>query len=319
MKKLILLFFLLVPNSKEAVPTPEGLFRNGHNRDVTGNLIILDLMIQETSEEEKESTQNPTGIMYYRFFIEVKENNVRSLLQVIYNKASMKKQDRIQVDYFKNFQQSFDSDTSIERKLFYSLLIMMTTNSSSFWTNLLKSMGQGHKTNRELMNHLKISLYEQYKNYLIKKRQQGTASEGLTSPLEPVRNNQKAKIRKILNARTYFQSPLVSLVKRETDFFWKVALNNVVFFFTNEEHRFSELLFNDPVGEITIQAKRYFRPDGIHEMPKYIRFSSLNGKHYKIRTLALNHFNSRKAMASRAKSLRVEKPTGYLLTVPFIF
>ena len=310
MKKLRLLPFFLIPIFLQgAVPTPEGLFKNGHNRSITGNLIIINLMIEEVP--------NQTETMYYKCFIKVEKNDVQSFLQVTYNMASMKKNERIQTHYFKNFQQSLQEDTSIERKLFYSFLMMMTANSSSLLSNLLKSLGEDYKTNEELLNQSKIRLYTKYRDYLKEKRE--SSSKELVSPLEPVRDDRKARIRETLNARTYSRSPHVALVKREESFFWKVSLKNVVFFFTNEEHRFSELLFNDPVGLITIQAKSYFLPDGIHELPKYIRFSSLNGKHYKIRILSLKHLNSKKTMASRKKFFQMKKSEEKLSAFPFIF
>ena len=46
MKKLMLMISIFITmQAKAAIPTMEGLFRNGQNKDLSGNFIIIKMMI----------------------------------------------------------------------------------------------------------------------------------------------------------------------------------------------------------------------------------------------------------------------------------
>ena len=317
-KALFLFFIFITAKMAVSMPTPEGLLRNGHNKDNSGNLIILEFTVNEVQSNRPEKIKERR---FFKLFIEINKNKAISILQTTYLNSTMNNQDAIRVYYPKNFREEINQDQSIEKKLFYSLLMMLGANDSFFISRLLKEIAPQYKTNAELLNQKKLTLYNQYKKYLKHKKEMLAADKetDLISPLEPVGKRQKARVRSILAERTYAQSPHISLVKKEKKFFWELQLDNITFLFTNKEHQFYHLLFNDPIGTISIQSSHYFRPDGIHNLPKYLLFSPINGKHYKIFFLSLKHIMTRKKMIKRREDFPLftvkENPSIF----PFLF
>ena len=91
------------------------------------------------------------------------------------------------------------------------------------------------------------------------------------------------------------------------------------FLFSNEEHRVTEVLYNDSVGEATFTAGPYIRPDGTHEIPRDMELSSLDGKRYKVRAIDLKHIESKEKADARAAFFRGKQKEGEKGIFPFLF
>lgn len=318
MKILIVISLIVGVHGWASVPTPEGLFRNGSNKDPTGSIIIFDFMIEEFEIDDENKKNQAIQAGHHRIYIEIEEKDVKSLLQVNYKGGEMKDGDALSVHHFPNFKRALTRQGSAERRLFYSLLMMMTANSSSFLSSFVKSVDPQFQLNRDLMNREKINLYTRYKNYL--KKNEGY-DHGSPSPLNPSNKGQRTRVNEIINAPTYLKSKHIFLVRRRSNFFWKIAMENISLFFTNEEHRFSEATYHSSSRELNVRTGPYTSLNGIHELPREMLISSLDGKKYKMRSLSLKHTNDRKKMIQWARSSLAKRTqqAGGKGIVPIVF
>ena len=99
MKKLILIIaiFVCIP-AQAAIPTMEGLFRNGKNKDLAGNFVILKMMVDEmslTDDLEKK-------VSYLKFYFSVADENRIEFLQVHYPDGEMRKDSATHLYYAHN-------------------------------------------------------------------------------------------------------------------------------------------------------------------------------------------------------------------------
>ena len=304
-----------------AVPTPEGLFRNGNNKNPTGNLVVASFMIEDDTNQEGEA-------FYFKLFIELKGKFVGSVLQVAYDKGPMKYKDIKSVLYMRNIEHSLLKESSVERKLFYSLLIMMTVNNPSVLLRVLDKIGVYYESNSKLINKRKMEIYTKYKNYLKIRKKDETLIAQDDSPISPEDEKDRAKIRKILDSPTYSRSNQISLVRKGNGFYWKVDMGEMIFFFTNENHYFSEMNYNNSMGTVTVQTGDMVLFNGRYKMPGEMIILALNGRHYRVRMLDLKHRRNRQKMFKRAEFFEKKRPkenkeeeknTAPFHSLPFMF
>ena len=313
MKSIFPLYFFLISWPSYGLPTPEGLLRNANNKQPTGNTATVEFMIEELRgiEEGGRIAEGNGGIGYYKMFIGFHEDNIRSLLQVNYGGNSMKDEDIRAVYFFRNMETTILNEISIERTLFYSLMAMMTVNNSSLLSKVLQKISPYFQTNKELMNKRKADFYKRYKEYLLAKQRGSVVGSSPMNPSDP-------RVGEIMKEPMYANSERVSLIRRGREFYWRVDLGDTNLFFTNEQHRFSELSYGNTLGRFSIRTGEYARLDGTHELPKEMLFSSLNGKHYRLRFLALAYTGGRTKISDRARGFRQKKPKNNPSVSPLI-
>ena len=280
--KYLITLIILMNMANAAIPTIEGLFRNPSNPEIDGDMVVLQLGIEEKEAEIKENlgmfsspnTSEETALRekgYYKFVIK-KNKSSRSyqVIQASYKSSNMYKEDLIEVKFYKNFRRKLKNETLFQRNLFYSLLTMYGLNSSTGMSDILSRYGNNYSRNREMMNKEKVGLMRRYKHYLkkIKEIDEGSNIEEIESPFRPKNIELSTKVKKLLNQNMYNDTAAITLTKKAQKFYWQVTLGNIFALFSNTEHK---LLFFE-LKDKEVSHKLYFRNyvlfNGKHQLPK---------------------------------------------------
>ncbi|RLA65054.1 MAG: hypothetical protein DRQ88_02650 [Epsilonproteobacteria bacterium] len=287
MKKLIFLMLFSI-SLQAAVPTMEGLFRNGENKDLGGNFIILKMMV----EEQGLSDDLEKKISYLKFYFSVKENNQIEFLQIHFPDGEMKKNSATHLYYAHDLMWNLKKEKEGEKILFYSIIAMVGLNDSRPISYYLKKQSGEYKTNKNVMNQEKIKLLKKYKDYLITKKED---KESIAiSPLSPEDEEQKAEVKKILAAPLYVQGENIILIRKENQFFWQLKLSNVHALFSNDTHFIRELTVQTVKGPMVGIFGEFHAFNGSHSLPKEILIKDRQDKSYKIKMLSYKAFNDPK-------------------------
>jgi hypothetical protein len=312
MKKLslfIITSLFLFNSAYAAKPTLEGLFRNSNSPELDGNLVVVKVMVEESSENrasqaistEEQDLKTPMNPKFYKFIFSLEDEKLTQLLQVEYKNNLMNKNDLKKSLYFKNITEKIKEDAYTERSLFYSLLMMFSLNKSDGMKNILQKYGSHFIDNKGLMNAEKIQLMDQYKKYLSAIKEDKTLKEELVSPLRPEDIEEKEKVNTLLKEPMYKNNDSVSLVKEGRHFFWQMNLETIRASFTNEEHRLHRFELDSSEGNIVGNFGDYILFDGRHELPKIIVLKDKSERQFKIRFLSFKNFvNKGKNLLERA-------------------
>ncbi|MDD0854767.1 hypothetical protein HBN50_16780 [Halobacteriovorax sp. GB3] len=341
--KVLLCYLLAISSSFAAVPTAEGLFRNPNNKDVTGNLVYISMMIKKISNntapvvsevlnsgnetqnvnQESETTVElqPTKKeenFYFKFLINNEENRQGEIIQAEYSDQSFVNDKMIRVEHFKNISSLLNKEEIVERELFYSILSMYSLNDSKPISHLFRKYSKDYLTNKMILNADKVSLLDQYKKYLVTVNADSSLKEHITSPLKSEDEEVQKKINETLNKELYAKSEHVKLVKRGSEFSWNVNFDGIDAYFTNEEHQLAQLKLNFKETKLDLYALDYLLFDGQHEMPKKILIKINDKTSYEVRVLAYNdilsknkNFNERVTEYFKNLAENKEKLTGF--------
>lgn len=287
MKKLtILLSLVWVLAVSASVPTEEGLLKNLNNAGIPGNLITVKAMIQSSSPAiavagaEAEAAKAD----YYKFVISLENPSVVSLLQVAYSNSQMLASQIKDVKYIPDLLTAIKREKTPEKGLFYSVLMMLTTNRSEGVETFLEKSGVKILRNKNILNEEKMKLLRSYRTYLSSNKGKGEAN----SPLNPADPQNKAKIIELFRANTFQRSKNIELVKLENEFLWKADWKNTKGFFSNEERRLRMLEYTTGDSTIKLEAKDYILFNGTNELPKYISVKDSKAQITKAQILGLD-------------------------------
>lgn len=192
----VFLINLLFTSMLFSAPTPEGLFRNGANKKVSGNFVYFQFEAVQKIEIEDIVENQETEFLGKRlveWIFELGENDLISLLQITY-RVSNGEREFEDIKRIKNLENYLLSSKKIESKIYYSLMLMYVLNSSTSISHILKGLDKKFLYNEEVINKEKKDLLEKYKNYLIEKKKV-VVDESLKSPLvsEEPQENQNIK------------------------------------------------------------------------------------------------------------------------------
>ena len=270
---------LLLSNCFSAIPTVEGLFRNGNNQKVAGNISILSAFVTNLEDEDalkemassKKSPEQREGQYVKLIFFRVNEEKFQ-ILQGLYDSAKMDEKSLIEVNFIPHILKKTKKEQKLSRSLFYSLMIMFAFNDSTGIKKLLKKYNNGFKENKEIMNKDKTRLYNDYRNYLLALKKNKDLKNELVSPFRPQDEKEREKADKLLSSSMYKNTGHVKLVRRNNRFFWEVNLRKAHALFTNEKYRLHYLQLHSPDGEVEVNAGDYFLSNGNYELPKILIF-----------------------------------------------
>ena len=170
MKKLITLIMLTISVSTiAAVPTEEGLLKNLNNAAIPGNLITIKALLQPIGGlgvgnvgVEADAVKSD----YYKFIISLENPSSISLLQIAYSNAQMQNAQIKDVKYIPDLMSAIKKEKTIEKGLFYSVLMMLTTNRSQGVELFLEKSGVQIVKNKNILNEDKMKLLKAYRTYL---------------------------------------------------------------------------------------------------------------------------------------------------------
>lgn len=294
----LIIFTLITTNLAFASgPTVEGLFRNGSNPALVGDTVAMNIKFveqtlsvkQETAEgaEEVNSDEAPqTQESFYKVIFSMSSGQPLKALQVRYLYEAMEIDQVLSVKNFENLNATLAQESSFERLLVYSFILMYGLNDSSGFSEFLKRYGRGYVTNKEMVNKEKINLYEKYKEHL------RSESEG-PSPLEPETEQDKENVAKILSAPFYKGERNATLVRNGPEFLWEVNLDTFKAQFDHTNRKLMKINVATFEGEVEIDVGPYVAVNGEFELPTFILLRYDSGRSVKIYFSGYQDFNSR--------------------------
>ena len=300
-----------------AVPTAEGLFRNGSNKDIDGDMIVLTFIIEEhvnkkliesskvaeTTEQVEDKLLGETmGPRYFKIIYGTESEERIEAILVEYNRAKLSAKSVVDVKYFSNLIEKIKSDEFIEREIFYSVLNMLALNDSRAIAHVLTRHNTNFNDNNKLLNEKKYKLLNDYKKYLQTVKEDESLKETLENPLKPEDNEKMETVKETMGMPLYKRDETVKLVRDNTDFFWQVGLENSLAKFDSKKQRLTEFVHNNGGSSIKINMGEYILFDGIHELPKFIFLKDLLERVFKVQVTSYKAFkNTGKKMIQRYK------------------
>lgn len=334
------LFFIItiifISNTQGAVPTIEGLFRNGGNPNWENEVVMFSFMVEkiiskedlEKSPEEdiEKSMEEPfENNIYCKIYISKNESDY-SFLQIKYNNISMKNDTITKIKFYPELIKSIDGDIELTRKTFYSLMLMFYQNDSMLVSKLLKEFNTDYQNNLELVNQSKWQLLSRYRDFLEEKKE--NPEQELVSPLvvEESHSEDELTPQEILDQHNYINAGKVKLSKIKKRFYWVFNLENMSGMFSNEEQLLNQFSIKNTGKKIIFNFEDYILLDSKHKLPRLMSISLDDNTSFKIRTLNVKSFNvkpnyfkkkRKKVYQQLQKNIKQEaKP---ILLAPFLF
>jgi hypothetical protein len=292
MFSMLLIVMMISFSAVASVPTEEGLLRNLNNADLPGQYITVKTMVQSLTEADKTD--------YVKFQISAENPNTVGLLQTTYTNGQMLNSQIKSVKYFPDLLSQIRREKAPEKSLFYSVLMMLTTNRSQGMEAFLEKNGISVVKNKTILNEDKIKLLRAYRSHLVNNKGKGDAG----SPLNPEDPKTKEKVLDLFRSNTFKRAKNIELVKKDNEFMWKVDWKAAQGFFSNEERQFRAIDYNTADSQIKIEANSYLLFNGTNELPKFMNIKDSTGQLYKIQTLGLDIKRTDKRLADSYEELK---------------
>ena len=295
MKKFLVKIILVMTVSLSvhaSVPTEEGLLKNLNNADLPGQFITVKMMVQSLTETDK--TQ------YLKLQLSLDNPNAIGLLQTTYSNGQMLTSQIKNVKYFPDLLTQIKREKSAEKSLFYGVVMMLTTNTSSGVEAFLEKNGVSVVKNKTILNEDKIKLLRAYRSHLVNNKGKGEAG----SPLNPEDPKNKEKVLELFRSNTFKRAKNIELVKKDNEFMWKVDWKSAQGYFSNEERQFRAIDYNTPDTQIKVEASNYLLFNGTNELPKFFNVKDSAGQLYKIQTLSLDIKKADKRLSESYEELK---------------
>ncbi len=250
------LFLILVSTTAYPYrPTLESLFRNNNNANFEQPTTNIGLFVRKQDEKEGfytsiAFTEYPSGNEVFQVYKEKKETPKVSALK------ELPRVETLLAD-------------KPERALFYSFMGMILRNNSEMVISALKRKGLDVAFNREMENKNKKLLLEKYRSFLEKKRLDPEYSDEL-SPLNGKSDDEKARLMALYNESYYLNAEKAQLVKDGSYVYWKIIKDGFEALFHSGTRRLHKITFKNEDQIFEMSFSRYFKVDGIHEVPQYI-------------------------------------------------
>ena len=165
---MILFGWLASHQALGAMPTMEGLFRNGANPSYEGNMVSVNVLTEQVFGEDKRNA------VYAKLIFFLKNDNSADMIQVIYHNKTMDSSSIMRVAHIKDLPGKIKYDGDKNRKLLFALFEMFFLNRSTSIAHLLKRIDPLFVHNMEVLNREAVSLYKRHRNYL--RRNDGAAN-----------------------------------------------------------------------------------------------------------------------------------------------
>jgi hypothetical protein len=282
MKKIIILnLFFYSFSLFSAVPTMEGLFRNGVNEAISGNLVVFDLLVTEQPKIQEVEEKPKENFLKLVFFQD--DDKSTKVFQFQYPDSQMNDQKISHFAKVLNLSGKLKNDPNTERAVLFSILSMIGLNNSNPITYVLKKYNQDFRYNREILNGEKLALYRQYKSFISDKERNTKES-----PLNPLKQEDKARVDELVKSSIYRQTGNVKLIKRDGEFYWFIDLSRSSALFSNNNHLIKEMKILLPKGSIELDFDDYISFNGAHMVPGQIMIKDSNERLYKIKITGFN-------------------------------
>ena len=286
----MIFYWVLTRCAFGAVPTMEGLLRNGANPSLQGNVVSVNILTEQVLEEENRNA------LYAKLIFFWKNKHSVDLIQIVYHNKNMDMSSIIKVAHIKNLSAKIKHDREKNRKLIFSLFEMFFLNKSGSLASLLKQVDSSFVHNKEVLNKSAVLLYNKYRKHLRQNNRERKPNFNFEA--------EKKKIDYF-----YERNSSVKLVKMSERFFWKIELQDFKALFTNEKHQLRELELNFMGERINISTDAFGLFSKNYELPKVILFENEKGKKVSFKTLKFKVFNGSASYMNRTarKYINYEK------------
>lgn len=321
-KSLLLVSFLNSFSLFAATPTMEGLFRNGANADIGGELVILRLQVEEKSND----------LLMERLKVEGNEQKLSELLQnekmpakyieLILSPDSSKGFEAVmneysnrtfsenaiwRSEYLSSFNSKIKKEGRVGRNMLYSAVMMLALNDADPMVKLIKSYNKDFELNREVMNSDKISLLKRYQKYLSLVKDDKEIRNELESPMNPTDEAKKQQVVGLEKARMYRASSEVKLIRENALFFWMIELEKFQARFFNDTHQLDFLKMNVGDGQVELNCSDYILFEGRFRLPRYFMLKDINDRLYKISFLGIKSYSKSSVKLTERQQKFAEK------------
>ncbi len=295
------------------VPSVEGLFRNGANPPLSGNLVVVKGLIEKAAEVGEELARNVPPPSWAREALHVKlifsgQSKERvQLLQVLYQNGRMDTRDLLHVRYFTWMERAVIANFSLDQSLFYGALATLCLNQASVMMAYLKQKFPDLKSNRERINRDKQRLLKRYQDYLQAIKKDKSLREEMDNPLSPKRPEEQKRVAEIMGAPFLQGQSVVSLQREGEDYFWAISQEGFRARFDNQTHWPVHMSADAASGRMELYFDAPVTLNGRHQLPQYIFVQTSVGQIYRVRMTSLQHLNTSrrsKSMQQRAADYR---------------
>ena len=259
-----------------AIPTVEGLFRNGNNRDIQGKIFVIQAVISslesERALETLEALKGEGQQLHIKMIFSKRRKGKMGMLQLLYDSSSMKGEHLREVFFAPHILSKMKKDDRPSRLLFYSLILMYSFNDSTGIKALFKRYVGDFRSNDEIMDRNKIALYQRYRNYLLAIKKDKSLKKELISPLRPGDRREREKVRKLITSPMYKDINALKLIRQGNQFYWQVRLGQLNALFSNETHSLKSLTLRTPRGTVQVKAGHYTLLNKRYEWPHILLF-----------------------------------------------
>lgn len=286
MKKILLLSLIFTSNIFAAIPSLEGLMRNSSNKELDKELVVAHVVVRRVAADEEFSNNENMITNYFKYMFVTAENerDYQKALVIDYGSPKYDVNSVEKVVAFDNIGNLLDKEPT--KDLLQSVILSYAFNSSFGFNKIFKKIEPSYKSNADLINKEKAGLIDDYKKFLVKKKdyesrskEEEVTSDAPTSPLESENDEKQAQLKSIMNSSLYRGSNNLKLVKRNREFIWAIELNNIKGEFKNESHQLIYLELNLNTGVHTIVPRSFVTYNGQYTLPKYVEVSTSDYKY----------------------------------------
>lgn len=283
--KPITLFILTISfNTLAYVPSVESLFRNGNNEEIGNNTVVANFEVNRKLKEETASVIKDQPLKSaYKILIGNENEDRPRFIQLDYRDGILSDETLNKVNYRNTFSLkglSLNSEQD-EVKLFYSIMGSLLTNNSSLMMEFLDEINSKIKRNKSLINQEQLSLLNSYRYYLKEKKEDENSDEN--NPLKPTAEEQRKKVKELLNRGFLVESPFVKRVFENNKFYWDVTNDKIMARFDSETHQLKRLAIATVKGKIEIDCHNYILFGGGLEFPETIYFKDYSGQLFEVK------------------------------------
>lgn len=291
----ISLLILMTINLQAAIPTMEGLFRNGINPDIVQDLAVLVVKMKniKTAQVEVENDIEKIAVdnsKYYKILYNNTSQGPQDVIIATYKNANLDETELVAVKSYRNEKEMIGSSPVLHKKLTMAILNMFALNSSNGISTVLKELDNEFMTNKEMVNNDKKELLEKYRKFLIAKKEYDHKIKEMKknganinemekvsaplSPMQPESAEEKTELNQIMSNSLYVPNKMIKLVKDGSDFFWVLQTEKINARFKNDTHMLKVLKINSDTGEYVVLPHEYATYQGEYLLPKKIEIKS---------------------------------------------
>ncbi len=317
-------------------PSPESLFRNASNPEISQNAVVANFEIEKVSgvvgqglqavygAEEIEldkSARNPK--LYLKLVYSFNKGRATKLTQLIYRSKSFASSSLILLKTLPSFGNLIlrGGVEDIEKGLIYSVLNSLLLNDGKMMLDFLRKQGIDLPPNSQLVNKEKLALLVNIQKYYQKIKYNPALKESLPSPLKPPQYQKRQEVQKLLTANFFNQDPSVKLLRKGSDFFWMIQKPRFQSFHTNDDRKLVSIELTSRAGKLELYCQNFRAFDGAYQFPQVMYFKDLKGQFFKISMISMDYFNEspqseskrltkyRQALAKNSRASHVAIPS----------